>query len=250
VRRRRDAAAASRGRGRRPARRVEALLQGRAEVRRAQAEDVAHGARPAVPLAVAVVTGAARDQAADRVPDDHDLRDGRGPGLVHFLQPPRQHAPVVGDVQAGCCSARRSACGRGRVAGGRRSLAAARRRATPRRRRSRRGGVRRSPGAAPPPAQPAPARRRRAAGPRRGGAGSWPAPVRCRWRPARRRRRRSRRRGKAAARRLRKHRGVLGGRPAKAEPAPRGRASSTLRTPPYSASATPSWMTRHRAWPP
>jgi hypothetical protein len=68
--------------GQSPAERIDALLQRRAQMRGAETEDVTDGVNEAMPVALAVVARAARDEASHRVPDEDDLVERHRPHLA------------------------------------------------------------------------------------------------------------------------------------------------------------------------
>ena len=80
---------------------VDEALERRAEVRRAEPDDVAQLRHPLVVQRVGLVGGAAADQPAERVPDDRDLGDLDRPHPDELLELLGQLAPVVRDVHAG-----------------------------------------------------------------------------------------------------------------------------------------------------
>ena len=79
---------------------VHALRDRRAQVRRAERDDVPDAAGPGVPGLGALVGGAARDEPAHRVADERDLLHRHGPGGDERLEQLVQRAPVLRDVAA------------------------------------------------------------------------------------------------------------------------------------------------------
>ena len=80
---------------------VDALRERRAQVRRAERDDVAHQPDPPLPALAGLAGGAARDQPAHRVPDQRDLLHLDRPGRDDLLEQVGERAAVVGDVAAG-----------------------------------------------------------------------------------------------------------------------------------------------------
>ena len=80
---------------------VHGLLERRAQVRRPERDDMAHPVHPRVAALDGLVTRAASDEAAHRVPDQRDAIHLDRPRRHQRLQQVRQRAPVLRDVEAG-----------------------------------------------------------------------------------------------------------------------------------------------------
>ena len=78
---------------------VHALLERRAEVRRAERDHMPNELGPAPPARRALVARAARDQPAHRVSDERDLVHGKRPRVDHLREQRGQRSAVFGDVK-------------------------------------------------------------------------------------------------------------------------------------------------------
>ena len=80
---------------------VSGALEGSAQMRGPERDDITQGPDPVVARFGRDPAGTPRDETAHRVPDEHELRHGHGPYSHHLLEEVGQRAGVVRDAQTG-----------------------------------------------------------------------------------------------------------------------------------------------------